>query len=214
MKTAIRNLMRHVPSSVSIITVCAKHPGEQKAQVLPVGSAISSLTMVTLDPPHVSFNIKTPSRTLSAIREAGDSFRVHFLDDSLEAAKIAHNFTQGNSEQVLAERAHMFNFATDPTDESKSGPPRIVSSAVVASMNCRLVHEAFVADHVVAIARVEEFRSGEELKPTLLYHQGKYKKNTGSVLLDPQLHAKPIEKYVEPAVRDVTSPEPEGIRTP
>lgn len=201
MKTAIRNLMRHVPSSVSVITVHATQPGEHK--ILPIGSAISSLTTVTLDPPHVSFNIKTPSRTLSAIHEAGGSFRVHFLDDSPEAASLARSFTEGNSEEVLAKRANMFSFAVGTLNGGKSNPPRIVSSAVVASMSCQLLQEATVADHVVAIARVDNFRSGKELKPTLLYHQGNYKKNNGTILLDSQPLVTSTTTSGEPSARDV-----------
>lgn len=175
--------MRHVPSSVSVITVRATQPGHD--QLLPIGSAISSLTTVTLDPPHISFNIKTPSRTLSAVREAGGWFRVHFLDDSIAAAELAHNFTQGNSEHVLAKRAQLFGSLFDPTT-SPTSAPRTVSDAVVASMDCQLLQEVPVADHVVAIAKVAGFRSRDELRPTLLYNEGRYKRNNGTALLDPR----------------------------
>lgn len=183
MKTSIRSLMRHVPSSVTVITVHATRSDHDT--VLPVGSAISSFSTVTLDPPHISFNIKTPSRTLSAIREAAGRFRVHFLDNSSEAAKLAQNFTKGNSNETLKDRARIFSFEIHDAERTRFAPPRIVSNAVVASMECQLLQEASVADHVVVIARVNGLECTGELRPTLLYHEGKYKSYDGTLLLHP-----------------------------
>ena len=201
MKTAVRNLMRHVPSSVSVITVHATQPG--KEEMLPIGSAISSLTMVTLDPPHVSFNIKTPSRTLSAIHEAGGLFCVHFLENSMAAARLAHNYTEGNSDQTLRKRAQLLTFHSEETSNAKFAPPRILSDAVLASMTCQLTQEATVADHVVAIARVESFRSRNELDSTLIYHDGRYKSLGSAVIFNPQQLKKPEDKPSRRSALDI-----------
>ncbi|KAJ4291133.1 hypothetical protein N0V90_010331 [Kalmusia sp. IMI 367209] len=55
-------------------------------------------------------------------------------------------------------------------------------SSVVATMECELVQEARVADHVVAIAKVKEFEARQPLTPTLLYHESTYKAYDGTVL--------------------------------
>jgi flavin reductase (DIM6/NTAB) family NADH-FMN oxidoreductase RutF len=163
----MRNLMRHVPSTVTVVTVHATHPDVPTP--LPVGSAISSLTTVTLDPPHVSFNIKTPSRTLDAIREAGGLFCVHFLDNSDASVQVVQSFTQGNSTETLRERNETFVFAY-PNNQSLH-PPKIISRCVLASVTCQLVQEITVADHVVAVASVNGLSARERLTPALLYHE-------------------------------------------
>ncbi|KAF1970366.1 hypothetical protein BU23DRAFT_511579 [Bimuria novae-zelandiae CBS 107.79] len=190
MKSTIREFLRYVPSSVTILTVDAIQPGQKG--ILPVGCVISSLTTVTLDPPHISFNIKSPSRTLTAIREAGGRFRVHFLKQTPEAAKLAQEFTLGNSEEVLLKRRKKFNFALedatsersldDATSESSTSPSE-ETGAEVAKMDARLVQECSVADHVVAIAVVESFQSRGPLAPTMMYHNGEYMRSRGVSLL-------------------------------
>ncbi|KAF2444406.1 hypothetical protein P171DRAFT_432445 [Karstenula rhodostoma CBS 690.94] len=179
MQETMRSLMRHVPSTVTVITAFGEHTDSRTP--LPVGSAISSLTTVTLDPPHVSFNIKTPSRTLDAIRETGGRFCVHFLDNSIIAAKVAQNFTEGNSIETLRRRRQKFTFEYPPTDHMQQ-PPKLVSRCVLASMTCKLVQEATVADHVVAIASVNELSARQDQAPALMYHEGKFKRYNGSTL--------------------------------
>ncbi|KAK7192916.1 flavin reductase like domain-containing protein [Paraphaeosphaeria sporulosa] len=181
MKTAMRSIMRQVPSTVIVITAFAQD-GDMRP--LPLGSAISSLTTVTLDPPHVSFNVKTPSRTLDAIREAGGRFCVHFLDNSLLAAKVAHNFTEGNSLDTLRRRNVSFRFAY-PTTNHERQPPKLVAHCVVASMTCQLEQEAAVADHVVAIASVKELDARSNPEPALFYHAGRFKRYDGGTLYHP-----------------------------
>lgn len=171
--------MRHVPSTVTVITAFGEHADSPTP--LPVGSAISSLTTVTLDPPHVSFNIKTPSTTLDAIRKMGGQFCVHLLDNSNLAARVAHNFTQGNSTVTLQLRKQKFKFTYPPTNHAGQ-PPKLVSSCVLASMTCQLVQEVTVADHVVAIASVNEVSARKYQAPALLYHEGKFKRYDGSTL--------------------------------
>jgi flavin reductase (DIM6/NTAB) family NADH-FMN oxidoreductase RutF len=174
----MRNLMRHVPSTVTVVTVHATHPDVPTP--LPVGSAISSLTTVTLDPPHVSFNIKTPSRTLDAIREAGGLFRVHFLDNSNASVEVVQSFTQGNSIETLRKRNDTFLFKYP--NNQKLHPPRIISRCVLASVTCQLVQEVTVADHVVAVASVNGLSTQENLAPALLYHGGSFKSYAGAEL--------------------------------
>lgn len=180
MKSAMRNLMRHVPSTVTVITVHATHP--EAEDPLPVGSAISSFSTVTLDPPHVSFNIKTPSRTLDAIQDAGGKFRVHILDNSIEAAEIAHNFTQGNSLDTLKKRKDLLMFKWYHDTSKDLVAPRIVSDCVLGSLDCQLVQEARVADHVLVIARVDVFTSTDSLAPALLYQDGAFRKYNAKLL--------------------------------
>ncbi|KAF9731531.1 hypothetical protein PMIN03_002380 [Paraphaeosphaeria minitans] len=181
MKTDMRSIMRQVPSSVTVITAFAQD-GDMRP--LPLGSAISSLTTVSLDPPHVSFNIKPPSRTLDAIREAGGRFCLHFLDNSLLAAKVALDFTKGNSLDTLRRRRASFSFAY-PTTNQVGQPPRLNARCVVASMTCQLEQETAVADHVVVIASVKELDAIQNPGPVLFYHAGKFKRYNGGTLYSP-----------------------------
>ena len=139
--------MRRVPSSVTIMTACAFRPGHD--EMLTVGCAISSLTTVSLDPPYISFNVKPPSKTLTAIRHAGGYFGLHFLNQTTGAAQLAHNFTLRNSDQMLLDRKKRWAFTRDPATASDFATPRIESKDVAAYLQCRLVKEVTVADHIV-----------------------------------------------------------------
>ncbi|KAF2787299.1 hypothetical protein K505DRAFT_188691, partial [Melanomma pulvis-pyrius CBS 109.77] len=177
LQRSVRHLMRHVTSSVAIITAAYVDP-ETKLQV-PLGIAVSSLNTVTLDPPTISFNVRHPSRTLDAIRDANGRFRVHFLDSRPAAASIADSFTRGNHQQAFLERHQNAVEIALPMSPS---PPRILDPAVVTALECEVSHEFTVADHIIVVAKVSSVHSQASMKNTLSYLQGQYIKRNGTVV--------------------------------
>ena len=168
LQRSVRHIMRHVPSSVAVITAACMD-SESNSQI-PLGIAVSSLSTVTLDPPTVSFNVRCPSRTLDAIRAADGRFRVHFLDSEPHGAAIADLFTKGNDQQAFQKRLQ----ATKITLPTSPFPPRILDEAVVAALECRVSREFTVADHVIVVAKVSDTRGQNITKSTLSYVQGDY----------------------------------------
>lgn len=96
--------MRSLPSSVVVLTTCAARPdvtGAAKHLPEPYyrGMTLSSFTTLSLTPPLITFNIRAPSRTLSAIQQSGVFF-IHVLEASQDGATVADSFTKGNADGV------------------------------------------------------------------------------------------------------------------
>ena len=184
LKKSVRSLMRHVPSSVAIITAAHRDP-ELKEHV-PLGIAVSSFNTVTLDPPHISFNIKCPSKTLDAIRDAKGLFRVHLLSGTEISSRIVDNFSKGNTAEAYSSRKQsvplFIPHSRDLAEATESVAPQIRGPSVVAALECELTQELPVADHIVVVAKVNTLVAKPELEGTLLYHEGTYKSADGSVL--------------------------------
>ncbi|KAF1956619.1 hypothetical protein CC80DRAFT_472182 [Byssothecium circinans] len=190
---ALRSLMRRVPSSVVIVTASSTDP-TTKAPV-PLGTALSSFNTVSLDPPYVSFNIKCPSQTLEAIRTNG-IFRVHLLDDHHKSAMIVDAFTRGNTPDAFKQRRHLVAIS----HKGNKKYVKIKSGNVVAALGCQLAHEVTVADHVVVIAKVRSMEMFSDAESTLLYHDGAYRQNNGTLLpvaLKPSTAGKDAHLYWE-----------------
>ena len=182
LRDTVRGLMRHVPSSVAIIT--AAHLESNKR--VPLGIAVSSFNTVTLDPPHISFNIKCPSQTLDAIRNAKGLFRIHLLSGTVESSRVVDTFSKGNTEEAYMLRKHTVPIflpqSRNVADATESAAPQIRGNSVVAALECELTQELPVADHIIAVAKVNSMATLPELEATLLYHDGAYKKTDGTVL--------------------------------
>lgn len=182
LRDGVRHVMRHVPSSVVVITAAAREDG----QPIPLGSAISSFNTVTLDPPTVSFNIRYPSRTLDAIRAAHGLFRVHFLEGQKRGGRIAEVFTLANTTENFKIRRQEVRVHLPPrrdiSNATDSMAPQIQDTAVVAAMECEMTQEMTVADHIILVARINSLEKNPELESTILYHDGKYKRNDGAVV--------------------------------
>jgi flavin reductase (DIM6/NTAB) family NADH-FMN oxidoreductase RutF len=183
----LRGLMRHVPSSVVVITAAhsIRKPDGRRWRV-PLGIAVSSFNTVTLTPPHISFNIKFPSKTLDAIRNAKGLFRVHFLSATEQSRSIVDLFTIGNNSEAYSLRHHHVPMSMPKGrvqhQSTPSLAPQIQGPSVVAALECELTQELLVADHVVAVAKVNSMVKGQESVGTLLYHQGAYKRPDGAIL--------------------------------
>lgn len=178
LKEDVRSIMRKVPASVVVVTVAHVDPETNKS--VPMGIAVSSFSTVTLDPPTVSFNIKQPSKTLSAIRDAGGSFRVHFLASHNEGVRIIEHFCKGNHPDAYEERLKnlqvRFPKADDGPETSAPLAPRIIGGGVSAELECALTHEFPVADHVILVAQIEHVRTRNIRAPTIAYVDGSYRR--------------------------------------
>lgn len=170
--------MRMVPASVAVITVA--HVDPETKESVPMGIAVSSLNTVTLDPPTVSFNIKQPSKTLSAIRDAHGSFRVHFLAGDQSGLQIIEHFCKGNHPDAYEERLKNL-FINVP--QAEDGPattaplaPQLQGSGVRAAFECNLTHELPVADHVILVAQIKSIETGDLRIPTMAYVDGSYRR--------------------------------------
>ncbi|KAF9892018.1 hypothetical protein FE257_002982 [Aspergillus nanangensis] len=86
--------MRRVPYPVAIIT--ATDPHDTPVEKAFRGMTVSSFSTVTLSPePVISFNVKRPSETLTALQSSG-RFLVHLLAPGPATAALARDFSRGN----------------------------------------------------------------------------------------------------------------------
>lgn len=139
---------------------------------------MSSFTSLTLTPtPLVTFNVRTPSRTLDAIASS-KHFNIHMLvgDDSGKA--VADHFTHGNMDGkgLWGMRYEI--------EEGPNGPPLVKDKGVLYVLRCRLFEEGVegglpqVRDHVMVVGEVVEVVDGEGgggLEFGLAYADRKYR---------------------------------------
>lgn len=178
LKEDVRSLMRMVPASVAVITVA--HVDPETKESAPMGIAVSSLSTVTLDPPTVSFNIKQPSKSLSAIRNAHGSFRVHFLASDPEGLHILDHFCRGNHPDAYQERLKNLPISFPQSEDSSAITaalaPQLRGSGVCAALECHLTCELPVADHVILVAQIKSIETGDLQVPTMAYVNGSYQR--------------------------------------
>lgn len=129
--------MRRVPYPVAIITATdptPSSPSSSKTSSNPKdqlhlshphahafrGMTVSSFNTVTLTPvPVVSFNVKRPSETLSALR-ASRRFLAHLLAPNRDTAALARDFSRGNQNLGVLGGRSVFGFEFVPSSESDS----------------------------------------------------------------------------------------------
>ncbi|RHZ68490.1 flavin reductase family protein [Aspergillus thermomutatus] len=116
----IRLLMRRVPYPVAIITATDPQGPVEKAFR---GMTVSSFNTVTLHPsPVISFNVRRPSETLTALQSSG-RFLVHLLAPTRATAALARDFSRGNHNLALLSGKGDFEFAQHvPADGSVMRP--------------------------------------------------------------------------------------------
>ncbi|KAL4896748.1 flavin reductase like domain-containing protein [Aspergillus ambiguus] len=172
----VRLLMRRVPYPVAIITATDPHAETPAYR----GMTVSSLNTVTLHPdPVVSFNVKRPSETLTALQSSG-CFLVHLLAPGRATAALARDFARGNHHlTIVGDEGGDFEFVPLPPAPSPGeGPlhPRplpllrrkrdadcaaeadaagIVSRDFPFVFECRLhPHSVRVHDHTIVVGTV------------------------------------------------------------
>ena len=149
----LRQVLAHVPTSVSIVTTL---DGEH-----PVGCTIGSFVSVSLNPPLVLFCPSRTSRAWPLMQRAGH-FCVNILSDG----------QQGLSDAMATKGSEKFDGVS--WSPSKTGAPLLDGVAGYVDCTVQAVHEA--GDHYVVIGRVQDLGHGDA--PTgshpLLFHRGRY----------------------------------------
>jgi flavin reductase (DIM6/NTAB) family NADH-FMN oxidoreductase RutF len=182
LRSAVRTVMRNVPSPVVVLTAAASEDIHGSPTVVPVGVAVSSFNTVTLDPPTISLNLKHPSRTLDAIRADRGRFRVHVLRGTGYSAKLADAFTTGNHPRAYEARQRLAKFHMGDGQEPAKAA-HIEHPDVYASLECEVVQELTVADHVIVVAKVLDTEHAPEQWSTLMYVDGNYTLPGGETLM-------------------------------
>ncbi|KAJ9647320.1 hypothetical protein H2199_002307 [Coniosporium tulheliwenetii] len=122
---------------------------------------VSSFTTVTLSPePVVSFNVKVPSRTFSALT-ARQVFRILILSGNAAGARVADAFTKGSPEagfQALTEQGMYVTF-----QDKKPWAPTIRGPGILMALDCELLPDKCISvgDHAVVLAKVARIRPGQ-----------------------------------------------------
>jgi flavin reductase (DIM6/NTAB) family NADH-FMN oxidoreductase RutF len=125
--------MRRVPYPVAIITATDPQGPVEKAFR---GMTVSSFNTVTLHPsPIISFNVRRPSETLSALQSSG-RFLVHLLAPTPATAALARDFSRGNHNLALLSGKGDFEFAQHVSaDGSVTRPLPILRRRAIAQTN-------------------------------------------------------------------------------
>lgn len=160
--------MRKIAHPVVVITTAdtsASNPTETASTPRPIestfrGMTVSSFNTVTLDPvPLVSFNVRTPSATHTAMSSSG-TFLAHFLLSSPEGARIANAFAKGGNAQGEAFQELVTGDMTGEIDmyagKGTQGAPLLAGRGVLQVLRCRVLDgkEVVVGDHRVLVAEV------------------------------------------------------------
>ncbi|RAL01073.1 flavin reductase family protein [Aspergillus ibericus CBS 121593] len=169
----VRLLMRRVPYPVAIITATDPHGPAGKAFR---GMTVSSFNTVTLSPePVISFNVRRPSETLSAL-QSSKRFLVHLLAPRQRTATLARDFSKGNHNLSLLAGKSEYEFVSHEHtlrgDEVPSRPlPLLRRKQDTGSMDsedfpfvleCQLHPQGIqVHDHTIVVGTVVRALSGQ-----------------------------------------------------
>lgn len=154
----LRRLMRTMPHSVVVATSTAPSPD---CGIPPSfkGMTVSSFTTLTLTPsPIITFNIRKPSQTLTAISES-KQFLIHILSATESGARVADAFTKGNaigSDVFLNSAFAVLKRGTDGTTQSLD-PPLLAAEGITKVLRCELQEDKGlieVGDHVLILGKV------------------------------------------------------------
>jgi flavin reductase (DIM6/NTAB) family NADH-FMN oxidoreductase RutF len=149
---AFRNALGSFPTGVAVITTTG-------ADGKPVGLTCNSFSSVSLDPPLVSWGLRTASKSLHAFRRAG-AFAINILaEDQKElSARFANGAIVDKFEGVDWRGGH-------------AGLP--VIAGCVAAFECDKFAEHEAGDHVLFLGRVAKFEHGRQ-EPSLVFYKGAY----------------------------------------
>lgn len=168
----VRLLMRRVPYPVAIITATDPHIGNSDSDCAVEkafrGMTVSSFSTVTLNPePVISFNVKRPSETLTALQSSG-RFLVHLLAPTQGPAALARDFSKGNHNLSIASGEGDFEFAShNSSNNGDGGNSRLLPLPLLRRRNtqehvdfpfvfeCKLYpHQMEVYDHTIVLGHI------------------------------------------------------------
>ncbi|KAF5873402.1 putative flavin reductase like domain-containing protein [Botrytis fragariae] len=199
----VRQVMRHVPHSVVILTTPNIHPNSGEPSIAAAAMTLSSFTTLTLSPePIITFNIKRPSRTLDALKAlypigSGSSsakdnperwFHIHLLEANTSGAQLANHFSRGGP--MLPEDRKLVY--------SPGAVSNVTTKGIRQTFQCEILrnHENSgfidVGDHTLVFGKMMKIGFGEQADKVkgrkkewrgLCYMQGQYQ------IAIPMLHA-------------------------
>ena len=151
----LRDVMRHVPSPVTIVTIAAEDGIR--------GITIGSFASTSLRPPLISFNVSKEAQVYEALtREA--HFAVHVLSD--EQAHLSDHFA--TPDLSSEEQFDGIAYRIDP-----NGTPILFDALSVMYCHLHSVHDA--GDHSIIVGRVEGIEDGADGSP-LMYYDRTYRR--------------------------------------
>ncbi|KAK2022307.1 hypothetical protein LX32DRAFT_202228 [Colletotrichum zoysiae] len=169
----LRGVMRRLAHSVVVCTATDRRGR-------PRGMTMSSFVSLSMEPvPLVTFNVRTPSRTLQAIEDGsggGGLFNIHVLAEGAEGARVAEWFTRGNAggggEGLFRELPDGVGVC-----EEDGAAPVLEGKGVLYVLRCKALGEGLVRvrDHVVVVGEVEEVLRGEGEGFGLVYADRRYR---------------------------------------
>jgi flavin reductase (DIM6/NTAB) family NADH-FMN oxidoreductase RutF len=149
----LRHALGHFATGVTVITSLSGE-GER------VGTTVSAVTSVSLDPPLVLVCLDRSSQTLEAICAHG-AFAINVLSDAQQP--LSSNF---------ARRGSGASWDAVPHRRGHTGCPRL--DGVLAVLECTLEHQLEGGDHEIIVGRVREFEISPERLDPLLHYRGAY----------------------------------------
>jgi flavin reductase (DIM6/NTAB) family NADH-FMN oxidoreductase RutF len=152
---SFRQLMRSYPTGVAVLGLCADSAFH--------GMTANSLTSVSLDPPLVAVNVRTGSRSATAVLRTG-GFTASLL--AADQEPIARWFA-GHDRFNLDDQFGGLRIGTAPG----SGLPFLADS--LGYLDCAVRHVVPAGDHHLLIAEVCGLQTLED-KPPLAFHRGGY----------------------------------------
>ena len=141
-----RNVLGRFCSGVTVVT--ASHDGR------PAGMTCQSFMSLSLEPPLVAFAPALTSRSYPRIREAG-RFAVNVL--AADQVELARNFS----------RSGVDRFAGVRWCREFTGAPLL--DGTVAHIECELVEEYGIGDHLLVVGRVVALSSHPDATPLLFF---------------------------------------------
>lgn len=168
--------MRRVPYPVAIVT--STEPSGPADTTSFRGMTVSSFNTVTLTPhPVISFNVRRPSETLSALLASG-RFLVHLLSPEPATATLARDFSKGNATLATILGGHAeFEFVSwKPSPEDRgshndiAGPLPLLRRKADGSNNFPFIFECTVHpqkievhDHTIVLGNVIRVIEAQEV---------------------------------------------------
>ncbi|MDQ8044999.1 MAG: flavin reductase, partial [Solirubrobacteraceae bacterium] len=151
--TELRGAMGRFATGVTVITA-------RDAAGKPVGTTVSAVSSLSLDPPLVLVCLDRKSQTLAAVRDHG-AFAVNVL--GAQHQDVSNAFARSANHAAWEGLDHV---------DAVTGSP-LLGDAHVA-LDCRIESIAEGGDHEILIGRVVDLRHGADDAEPLLYYGGKY----------------------------------------
>lgn len=158
LRNALRAAMRPLMHPLVVITT---NTSTNHVENRPRGVAVSSFTAVTMSPPTISFNLKLPSRTWTAM-QGTRHIAVHVLAATPEAATIAGAFTkpyEDPQEPFKSLRKHSYVKVGDADSRFSAPSLKAVnksSNPIAGIIYAEVIDEKCieVGDHIIVVAGV------------------------------------------------------------